>query len=145
MKYEVFLHWNTKLFLQKILGLLLSTFWILVKPYELCKSCGRSPLESLERKSFEHWRTMYLWICYLARVISHRYIKYTLVHCLKLFPTFSMSVSFRRSFKTFICSRILKVAIATSKFMNEVYNGRFASEFKFSMLKETIEDYVYET
>ena len=29
--------------------------------------------------------------------------------------------------------------------MNEVYNGRFASEFKFSMLKETIENYVYET
>ena len=61
-------------------------------------------------------------------------------------PTFSMSVSFRRSFKTVICSRILKVAIATSKFMNEVYNGRYLRQsFKFSMLKETIEDYVYKT
>ena len=36
-----------------------------------------------------------------------------------------MSVLFRRSFKTAIFSRFLKVAIATSNFMNEVYNGGF--------------------
>ena len=59
-----------------------------------------------------------------------------------------MSVLFRRSFKTAIFSRFLKVAIATSNFMNEVYNGRFAPEFSVSMLKETIalvRDYVSET
>ena len=49
-----------------------------------------------------------------------------------------MSVLFRRSFKTVIFSRFLKVAIATSNFMNKVYNGGLAPEFSISMLKETI-------
>ena len=63
-------------------------------------------------------------------------------------PTFSMSVLFRRLFRTAIFSRFSKVAIATSNFMNEFYNGRFAPEFSVSMLKETIalvRDYVSET
>ena len=50
-------------------------------------------------------------------------------------PTFSMSLLFRRSFKTVIFSRFLKVALATSNFMKEVYNSGFASEFGVSMLK----------
>ena len=54
------------------------------------------------------------------------------------YPTFSMSVLFRRSFKTAIFSRFWKVAIATSNFLNEVYNDGFAPEFSVSMLKETI-------
>ena len=33
-------------------------------------------------------------------------------------------------------SRFLKVAIATSNFMNEVYNGGFLPEFNISMLKK---------
>ena len=53
-------------------------------------------------------------------------------------PTFSMSVLFRRSFKTAIFSRFLKVAIVTSNLMNDVYNGGFLPEFSISMLKETI-------
>ena len=53
-------------------------------------------------------------------------------------PTFSMSVLFRRSFKTAIFFRFLKVAIAMSNLMNEFYNGGFAPEFSVSMLKETI-------
>ena len=59
-----------------------------------------------------------------------------------------MSVLFRWSFKTAIFGRFLKVAIATSNLMSEVYNGGFAPEFSVSMLKETIaliRDYVYET
>ena len=62
-----------------------------------------------------------------------------------------MSVLFRCSFKTAVIaifSRFLKVAIATLYFMNEVYNGGFAPEFKVSMLKDTIllvRDYVAET
>ena len=59
-----------------------------------------------------------------------------------------MSVLFRRSFKIAIFSRFLKVAIATTNFMNEVYNGGFAPDFSVSMLKETITlvwDYVHET
>ena len=59
-----------------------------------------------------------------------------------------MSILFRRFFKTAIISRFLKVAIATSSFMNEIYNGGFAPEFSVSILKETIAliwDYVCET
>ena len=57
-----------------------------------------------------------------------------------------MSVLFRRFFKIAIFSRFLKVAKATSHFMNEVYNGGFVSEFSVSMFKETIaliSDYMY--
>ena len=64
---------------------------------------------------------MYLWICYFAPVISQRYMKYTLVHSSKTLAYFSMSVLFRRSFKTAIFSRSFKVAIGTSNFMNEIY------------------------
>ena len=41
-----------------------------------------------------------------------------------------------------------KVAIATSNFMNEFYNGGFAQDFIVSMLKKIIAlvpDYVFET
>ena len=57
-----------------------------------------------------------------------------------------MSVLFRRFFKITVFSRFLKVAKATSHFMNEVYNGGFVSEFSVSMFKETIaliSDYMY--
>ena len=59
-----------------------------------------------------------------------------------------MSVLFRRSFNTAIFSRFLKVAIAKSNFMNDIYNGGFLPEFNVSMLKGTIVlvwDYVSET
>ena len=59
-----------------------------------------------------------------------------------------MYALFRRSFKTVIHSIFLRVAIATSNFLNEVDNGGFAPEFSVSMLKETIalvRDYVTET
>ena len=49
-----------------------------------------------------------------------------------------MPVLFRRSSKTAIFSRFIKVAIPTSNFMNEVYNGGFSPEFSVSMLKENI-------
>ena len=49
-----------------------------------------------------------------------------------------MSVLFRRSSKNAMLSRFLNVAIATSNFMNEVYNGGFSPEFSVSMLKEII-------
>ena len=44
-------------------------------------------------------------------------------------PTFSIYFLFRRFFKTAIFTRLIKVAIPTSNFMNEVYNGAFAPEF----------------
>ena len=49
-----------------------------------------------------------------------------------------MSISFRCSSKTAMFSRLLKVAIATSNFMNEVYNGGFLPEFSVSVSKEII-------
>ena len=44
--------------------------------------------------------------------------------------------------------RFLKVAIAKSNFINEVYNGRFTPEFSVSIVREIIalvSDFVYET
>ena len=49
-----------------------------------------------------------------------------------IYHTFSMSIWFRRSFKTCIFSRFFKVAIATSNFMTEIYNGGLAPEFSVS-------------
>ena len=40
-----------------------------------------------------------------------------------------MSDLFRRYFKTAIFSRFSKVAIATSNFMKQAYNGGFGPEF----------------
>ena len=62
--------------------------------------------------------------------------------------TFFMFVLFRCFVRTAIFSRFLKVAIATSNFINKVYNGRFVPESSVSMLKETIvlvPNYVYES
>ena len=59
-----------------------------------------------------------------------------------------MSVLFRRLFRTAIFSRFSKVAIATSNFMNEFYNGGFSPEFSISLFKEIIalvRDYASET
>ena len=59
-----------------------------------------------------------------------------------------MFVLFRRSSKTTIFSSLLNGDIATSNFMNEFYDGGFASEFSASVLKENIAlvgDYLFET
>ena len=47
-----------------------------------------------------------------------------------------MSVLFRHSFKTAMFSRFLKIAIATSDFMNEVYNSGFSPELSVSMFQK---------
>ena len=91
-------------FLQKVLGLL---------HFGSCQNCKSSGepctceyitlLQSFHRGTLSiHW--------YIAQNFQ---------------PTFSMSILFRGSVKTAIFSRFLKVAIATSNFMNEVYNGGF--------------------
>ena len=59
-----------------------------------------------------------------------------------------MFVLFSPSFKAAMFRRFLKVAIATSSIMNEVYNGGLALEFNVSLLKKIIAlvgDYVSET
>ena len=49
-----------------------------------------------------------------------------------------MPFLFKRSSRNAIFSRLLMVAIATSNFMNELYNSEFWHEFSVLMLKETI-------
>ena len=59
-----------------------------------------------------------------------------------------MSLLFRHSSKTAMLRRFLKLAIAASDFMNEVYNGGLLPELSISMLKDIISlfwDYVWET
>ena len=59
-----------------------------------------------------------------------------------------MSFLCRRSFKTAMLSRFIKVAIATSIFTNEGYSGGYYPEFSILMLKEIIAlvgEYAYET
>ena len=51
-------------------------------------------------------------------------------------PTFSVSVLFSHLFRTAIFSRFSKVAIATSNFMNEFYNGGFSPDLTVLILKE---------
>ena len=56
-----------------------------------------------------------------------------------------MFLLFRHSSKTATFNRFLKVAIATSNFMNELYNGGVLPGFSVSLLKETmalVGDYV---
>ena len=55
----------------------------------------------------------YLWMCYFAPIISHRYIKYRLVHSWKRLAYLFHVVLLRHSFKAAIFSRFLKVAITT--------------------------------
>ena len=81
MKYERFLQWNTMFFSSK--NSRPPTFWILPKLCVFCKNCGSNPVQIFQWNSFEHWRTIYLSICYFAPVISQRYIKYTLLHSSK--------------------------------------------------------------
>ena len=84
---------------------------------------------------------MYVWTCYSASVISQKYIMYNWYIAQNVYPTFSMSVLLRRSFKT-------DVSIATSKFMNEFYYVRFGAELSVLMLERTIVlalDYISET
>ena len=63
-------------------------------------------------------------------------------------PTFSTSVFSRSLFKIAIFARSLKMAIATSIFMNERYDDGFAPEFSISVLKRImalVPSYICET
>ena len=123
-------------FFRKVLGLL---------SFGPCPSCMSSAnivveiqFKLLNERSFEHWRTMYLGICQFAPVIHRSTLSIHWYIAQNVQPTFYMSAFFRRSSKTAMLSRFLKVAMAMSNFMNEVYNGRFLPEFSILMLKEII-------
>ena len=135
-KYEIFLQWNTKFFLHKVLGLL---------HFGSCQNCKRSAslVAEIHQKL---WNNRALsagepCTCEYVTLLQSFHRGTLSIHwyiAQNIQPTFSMSVLFRRSFKTAIFSRFLKVAIAASNFMNKVYNGGFAPEFSVPMLKETI-------
>ena len=100
----------------------------------VAKLCNKRALSTGEPCTCEYV-TLLLWL------LLHRgYIKYTLVHSSKCSDYFFHASQFRRSFKTAIFSSFktaifsifLKVAIATSNFMNEFYNSGFAPEFSVS-------------
>ena len=98
------------------------TLNVFCRKYELCEYFCRNPFETFKWKSFEQWQTMYLWICYFAPVISQRHIDYTLAHSSKL-----LAYLFHvRLIKTAMFSRLLKVDLPTSNFMNEVYHDGFS-------------------
>ena len=73
---------------------------------------------------------------YSAQVIWQKYIEYTVVRSSNIL-SYLFHIFFRRcSFKTAVMSRFLKVAIASSNFMNNAYDGRLALELSVSILKE---------
>ena len=146
MKYEIFLLGNTKFFLPKVLALLNFESWQngmssvnLVKEIHL-KLLNERALSSGEPCTCEYVTLFQSF--YRGALSIYWYIAQTFQ------LTFFMSVLFTCTFETALFSRFLKVAIAMSKFMNEVYDGRFASEYKVSMSKEIIVlvwDYFNET
>ena len=133
-----------KSFLQKVLGLL---------HFESCKNCMSCAVAETHQKL---WNKRALstgepCTCEYVTLLQSFHRGTLRIHwyiAQNFQPTFSMSVLFRQLFRTAIFSRFSQVAIATSNFMNEFYNGGFTPEFSVSMLKETIalvRDYVSET
>ena len=114
------------------------TFWILPKLCELCK-----PFRRIHRKLCNERLLSPAEPCTCEYVtLLQSFHKGTLSiywYIAQNFQlTFSISVLFRRLFRTAIFSRLSKVAIAMSSFMKEFYNGGFGPEFSVSMLNETI-------
>ena len=81
---------NTKSFCNEILNFSFLQKVMFLLQFGSCQNCiisvnlVREIHQKPCNKSFEHWRTMHLWICYFAPVISQKYIKCTLVHSSKL-------------------------------------------------------------
>ena len=145
-KYEIFLQWNTKTFLQKVLFLL---------HFGPCQNCMSSAnlVAEIHLKLCTKWdlSTGEPCTCEYVTLLQSFHRGTLNIHwhiAQNLQPTFSMSVLFRRLFRTTIFSRFSQVAIATSNFMNEFYHGGFMPEVSVSMFKESIalvRNYVSET
>ena len=132
-------NWNMKSFFMETLNFLFRKFWA---SYVLDLAQTMWALQILSQKF-----SLNFWVKELWTLENHVIVNVTL---LKLFhrgtlsihwyiaqnfqPTFSNSVLFRRSSKTAMFSRFLKIAIATSSFMNEVCNGGFSPWFSFKSL-----------
>ena len=108
--------------------------FVLPKLFELCTFCRWNLIEILDQRSLSTGEPCtYEYIDLLQSFNRGTLSIHWYITCL------SMSVSFRCFFITAISSRFLKVAVATSNFMKEVYIGRFTLEFSVSMLKEIME------
>ena len=117
-------------FLQKLLFLL---------QFGSCQNCMRPANLVAET----HLKRCNKSICEYVAILQSFHRGILSIHCYlaqRFQPTFSMSVLFRRNFKTAILSRFLKLAIATSNFINNFYNAGFSSGFSVSMSKEI---YIY--
>ena len=71
--------WNVRYFSNETLNFFFRKFsfsYIL----DLAKTVRALQILSQKINSFEHCKSMYLWKCYFAPVVSQRYINYTLVH-----------------------------------------------------------------
>ena len=117
MEYEIFLQQNTKFSLQKVLGLL--SFG----PCPNCLSSANIVAEIRFKLLNERvLNTVELCTCEYVTLLQlfHRDTLSIRTYIAQNFwSTFSMSVLFRRSCETAMLSRFLKVAIATSSFMNK--------------------------
>ena len=106
--------------------------------FGVCSACS-----AFHRVNPIKYAYVYIYISiYIHRyTYSQRYIKYTLVYSSNLLA-YLFHVHLRHSFKTAIFSRFLKVAIATSSFMNKFYNDvaivTFKNLLKMAVLKECL-------
>ena len=123
------------------------TFWILPKLYELCESCGKNSLQTWQWKSFDDWRTMYLWTCNFAVVISQKSLSIHWYIPQNFQGAFSMSVLFWRSFRTAIASRLLKRALvldlSTSRYIYVYITHIYKYRFRWIDIYRYIYIYIY--
>ena len=146
LRYEIFLQWNTKFSLQKVPGLL--SFWLCPNCISSANIVAEIQFKLLNERVLSTGKPC---TCEYVTLLQSFHRGTLSIHwyiAQNLWPTFSMSVLFRPSSKTAMLRRFLKVAIATSNFMNKVYNDGFLPEFSVSIIKEIIAlvwEYVYET
>ena len=110
-KYAIFLQWNTKFVIPKVLFLL---------HFGLCQNCMSSAniVAEIHQKlcNKRALSTREPWTCEYVTLLQSFHRGTLSIHwyiAQHFWPTFSMSVLFRRLFKTAIFDRFSKVAIAT--------------------------------
>ena len=125
-------NWNVKSSSNEILNFFFRKFWA---SYILDLAKIVWPLRILLQESTRKFGMKELWALenyVLVNTLlcsSHSLLQIYWYISQNFYPTFSLFILFRRSFKTAIFRRFLKLAIATSNLVNEVYNGRFMPEF----------------
>ena len=119
-------------FYKQCVGLL---WWVANKQNLQCRKVvakieSQKFTKNFKCERFEHWRTMCLWICYFAPVISHRYVEYTLVHSLKrLACLFHVRLidKIRRAHAVLARSKMYQI----QNFLKKNFNVSFEKDFIF--------------